>query len=203
MGHRDHTPTLGAAGGIATLDGDTKVPLTQLPAQCLGNRQTPGEHFFGSLLDYPSNGSGAAGEIQYVRVYLTEGVVLTEMRVFVESGGSATRYVRLGIYSQTDPTSASGVPVTREAQTDASATDSDNGTFKTVALSSSFTVEDEGYYWLAIVADSVSLKFAVSASFRAGYLPVRREAGSGTTLPATAGTLTNPTSALIYVATVE
>ena len=166
-------------------------------------RQTPGESLYGTLLDYPSSGGVTAGEIQYIRIWMTAGFVFTKMRCFVDFGGTAARRVRMGIYSQTTPTSPSGLPTTRVAQTTSEVTTADNGMYKDINLTASYIVPTTGHYWLAYITDSAALKVAVSSSFRANFLPVRREAGSGTTLPITAGTLTNPVSALIYLSAVE
>jgi len=110
----------------------------------------------------------------------------------------------MGIYSQTTPTSGSGVPVTRVAQTNSTATAAgNNGIFVAVSLTADYAVTVSGYYWLAFITDSTSLAFAATAVARTGLWPVRRETGATTVLPATAGTLTNPTSALIYCAASE
>ena len=110
----------------------------------------------------------------------------------------------MGIYTQTDPANAAGIPNTRVAQTLSIATNGTSGTFVTEPLiGGDYTIATTGFYWVAIVSDSTSLKFAVSAVARANFLPVRQEAGSGTTLPATTGTLTNPVSSILYIAAVE
>jgi hypothetical protein len=164
----------------------------------------PGELMFGTLLDYPSGGNVTSGTVFYLRLKLSDGLVISHMRTFIDSGGSASRNLRMGLYSQTDPASASGVPNTRVAQTASVSTGGDDGTFKTVVLDGgNYTIPSTGFYWVAIVSDSTSLKFAVSAVARADFLPVRQEAGTGTTLPATTGTLTNPVSSVLYLAAVE
>lgn len=166
---------------------------------------TPGEHFLGGLLDYGAAGGTTVGEVQYCQIYLSAATAITSMRTYIDSGGATGRNVRMGIYSQTTPSDKNGVPVTRVAQTNSTTTNGTNGTFLTAALTSSYVVPISGYYWTAIVTDNASnLKLAVSPTvYRAGYLPVRRESGTGTNLPATAGTLTNPSSAIVYVAAVE
>jgi hypothetical protein len=164
----------------------------------------PGIVSLGTLIDYPSSGGSAASEIQYTRVYLIAGVTYDEMQVFVDSGGSGTRNINAGIYDQATPASTTGTPNSRVAQTGTTNVPAgDNGTFKTVALTAAYTVPTTGYYWLALIPDSANLKFATSAAYRASFLPVRREAGAGSTLPATAGTLTNPSSAVIWTGAVE
>jgi len=167
-------------------------------------KEAPGTHFFGSLMHYPSSGGATAGEIQYIRIWITAGIVFDRLRFFQDSGGNPARSVRLGIYTQATAMDEAGVPVTRVAQTASTATSAANDlTFVDVNLVSPYTVTTTGYYWLAAIADSASLKQAVSAVHRADFLPIRRESGTGTTLPATVGTITNPSSAVAYVAAVE
>jgi hypothetical protein len=166
-------------------------------------REAPDEHFIGALLNYSATGSGGNGEIQYTRIWLISGTVLTDMRCYIAGGGTGSREVRMGIYDQTDPLAVDGLPVNRVAQTNAVATAGANGSFFTQALTSSYTVAATGYYWVALIQSSAALSFVTTQSFEAGFLPVRREAGTGSTLPATAGTLTNPTSAVIYASGVE
>jgi len=126
------------------------------------------------------------------------------MQTYVSSGGTGSRNVRYGIYDQADPLAVNGVPVNRVAQTATSSTAGASGTFFNLALESPYTVGATGYYWIASIQDSSALSFVTSVSIPAGFLPVRREdVGTGTTLPATAGALDNPTSAVIYVSAVE
>lgn len=164
----------------------------------------PGIVSLGTLLDYPSNGGSSASEIQYARVYLIAGETYDAIQFFQESGGGAGRNVNLGIYDQATPGSTTGTPNNRVAETGTTATSSaNNGTFVEVALTAAYTVSTTGYYWIAIIPDSANLKFAVSATYRSDFLPVRRESGTGSTLPATTGTLTNPSSALIWTGAVR
>jgi len=167
------------------------------------SRDTPGETFLGTLLDYPASGGATAGEVQYVRVWMVAQTTFTSMRVFVDAGGTGARSVRMGIYDQATPTSTTGVPRDLVRATNAGSTAADNGLFKTLALTSNYVVPATGYYWLACVQDSASLKLAVTAAIRADFVYVRRESGTGTNLPATAGGLSNPVSALIYVSAIE
>jgi hypothetical protein len=164
----------------------------------------PGIVSLGTLLDYPASGGSSASEIQYVRVFLFAGVTYDAMQVFQESGGAGTRDINLGIYDQATPGSTTGTPNNRVAETGSTATaGGDNGTFVEIALTSPYLIPTTGYYWLAIIPDSANLKFAVSSTYRADYIPVRRESGTAATLPASAGTLTNPSSAVIWVGAVE
>jgi hypothetical protein len=165
----------------------------------------PGEHFLGTLLDYGASGGVTVGEVQYTQIYLSAATVITKMRVYIDAGGNTGRNVRLGIYSQTDPTNKNGLPVTRVAQTGSTTTNGANGTFLSPLLLVSYSVPTSGYYWVAFVTDnSASLKFSVTPTvYRAGFLPLRRETGSGVNLPATAGVLTNPSSSVVYASAVE
>jgi len=169
-----------------------------------GSATPPGELMFGTLLDYPSPGNVSSGTVFYLRLKVSAGVVISDMRTFIDSGGTVARELRMGLYAQTDPADPYGVPVTRVAQTANDDTAGDSGLFKTLPLlGGNYTIAVTGFYWLAVVSDSTSLKFAVTAAARADFLPVRQESGTGTTLPATTGTLTNPISAVLYVAAVE
>ena len=167
-------------------------------------REAPRSHFLGSsLLLYSGTGGNTSGEIQYTRVWLIAGTILSSMETYISSGGNGSRDVRYGLYSQADPLSEAGVPVTRVAQTAASPTTGGSGTFFNLPLTAPYTVGATGYYWLATIQDSSAISFVTTASMQAGFLPVRRENGATTVLPVTAGALSNPTSAVIFVAGVE
>lgn len=174
----------------------------------------PNGTMLGTLLDYPNAAAvSASGEIQYLRTYLRGGGVVAKMAYYLNSKGNSSRLVRLGIYSQTDPESPAGVPVTRVAQTNATATDGTQGQFRELNLTDAATggsgvattwqVPVSGFYWFAVIADNNRVKFAASPLVRSGYAPVREEAGTGSTLPATAGTLTQPSTALVMLAAVR
>jgi len=164
----------------------------------------PGELMYGTLMDYLPPGNLTSGLVFYIRLKLGAGLEIPNMRTFIDSGGTGSRDIRMGIYEQTDPTDPDGLPVTRAAQTLPVATNGQNGQFMTEPLiGGSYTVLTTGYYWLAIVTDSTSLKFAVCNVARADFLPVRREAGTGTVLPATVGTISNPVGYIPYLAAVE
>lgn len=169
-----------------------------------GAAVNPGELMFGTLLDYPSAGTSSASEIQYVRLRFTQGLVISGIRTFIDSGGTGSRNVRMAIYDQATPGDDAGDPDTRVAQTNSVSTSGTNGTFISEAfIAGDYTVPTTGFYWIAFITDSPSLKFAVSATHRADFLPHRHETSSGTTLPATTGGLTNPVGAVIYVAGIE
>lgn len=169
-----------------------------------GSAINPNEAMFGTLLDYPFAGSGsAAGEIQYVRIFLLAGQTLTDMRTFLDSGGSPSRLIRMGVYDQTDPADFTLGPNARLAQTAATTTGPGlNGTFLTFPfLTGNLSIATSGFYWLALVQDSPVISYAVTATHRADFIPVRRETpGVTADLPAVAGPTTNPVSALAYLA---
>lgn len=168
-----------------------------------GAAVNPNELMYGTLLDYPFAGNTTAGGIQYIRLELHKGTV-SSMRTFIDSGGTGSRNIRMGIYDQVDPESEAGIPNNRVAQTNSVGTAGANGSFITEALiGGDYTVPVTGFYWLAIISDATPLKFAVTATHRADFLSVRHESGTGTTLPATAGTLSNPVNALIYLAAIK
>lgn len=163
-------------------------------------QELPGVFFLGNRMNYSSQVSASnASEIQYTRVWLYKDTTINSMLVFVDSRPNAVD-LRMGIYDQTNPKNEAGDPEDRVAQTDIYAVQvSDVGNFVSVNLPSPWVVPATGYYWLAIIMDSVTLKLAGSVTFPPEYLPRREEAGTGTTLPATAGTISNPTSACILV----
>jgi len=179
------------------------------------NSQIPvGAHMLGSLLDYPAAASSPSGEVQYLQIKVTAGVILDDMQYFLETGGSASRNVRMGLYEQADPTDRLGIPTNRVAQTNQTNTTGAVDQFKDLPLTDAVTggagspvaleITVDGFYWIAFVADNPTAKYAVSPPYRSDYLPVRRETGIvATTLPAVAGVLTNPVSSLVYVAAIE
>lgn len=168
-----------------------------------GAGATPADELlFGTLLDYPLSAGVAAGEIQYIRLPVVGGAVFRGMRTFLDSGGSATRNIRFGLYDQTDPADPTLAPNARLVETPQMVTTGD-GFLSEDFIGGDYTIPTTGFYWLAIVGDSTVPKYSVSSSFRADFLPVRREdPGNTADLPATTGTLTNPVSAVIYVSLV-
>lgn len=170
-------------------------------------KETPGERFLGSLFDYPSAGGMTDGDVQYSRVWLIQGLKIDRIRYFVNSGGTPSRYVQCGLYNQTDPQDESLDPNARVAITSIHDTVGTDGTYRDINLTALYTVPATGYYWIAIVTTSNSIAFPVSAVVRENFAPVRRQSlgGSweGTGLPATASGLSNPASAVVYVAALE
>lgn len=188
----------GGSPGLPVLDGSQ---LQNLPGTTV-----PGQFVLGSPLIYPSAGFMTAEEVQYTRVFLAKGAVLDRMRCFTGSITGGSKTIRMGIYSQTSPLNSNGIPATRVAQTNA-VTAVENAA-NVVSLTSAYTVPTSGYYWLAFVRSSgggaLNLQ-QTSSMFPASFLSavVRYENTTGTTLPATVGTLTSPAGAVIYVATLE
>jgi len=173
-----------------------------------GDTTTPGLYLLGGILDYPSSARMVASEVQYSRIFLPAGIELNNAMTFVDTLGAATRYVRMGLYAQADPTDLdTGLPVTRVAQSNAVATGPGlDGLYLDLPFTdaptggsgtpTSYTIPDTGYYWVALISDNNVVKLATSLVYRESYLPVRRETSTGSVLPATAGTLTNPSSAV-------
>lgn len=166
-------------------------------------KQTPLEHFLGgSVLFYGAVGSmSGANVIQYCRVWLTAGLTISRVRVFVDSGDSPSRTIRMGIYSQATATDPDGVPLTRVAQT------AEVGTVSgkiTTPLVSPYAVTVTGYYWIALVCSTTSIKFAISLTvYRADFAPVYRETTAAQALPASASGLTNPEAVIAYASAME
>lgn len=199
-------------GLVLTSDGLGRTKLQSPPGSFV-----QGARFYGNLMDYPSSGGMTSGTIQYVQVTLSVGVTYSMARTFINSGGSAARFIRMGIYDQVDPSDPDGIPNDLVKQTNSVNTNVPGGTFYDVPLNNTltvggsgaddtFTVPVSGFYWIAIVASSGSISFAVTNSNRANFLPVRRESGPGTDLPATAGdfgALSNPVSALSLAMLIE
>lgn len=187
------------------IDNSTGAAIWKETANVVGaGKQTPKEHFIGgTLLHYPASGSHPSGAsaIQYSRVWLTAGLIVDRVRIFVDTGGLASRHFRVGLYNQSSPTSITGTPNTKlreSAELGTAAEGFLNGTF------TNYVVPITGYYWIAFVADTTSIKFAVTpAVYRSGFAPVRSESTTGTTLPSTAGTLTNPSATIAYASLVE
>jgi len=167
-------------------------------------KQTPKEHFLTPLLAYGAVGAHPLGAsvIQYTRVWLTAGLEIESVRVFVDLGGLAGRHIRMGLYDQADPTSSDGEPNDKIAETAQVGTEA--GLYIDTPLSSSYTVTVSGYYWIAFVTDTVSVKFSITGTvYRADFAPRRAETTTGTTLPATASGLTNPAGGIAYVSALE
>ena len=186
-----------ATAGAAIWKQDSNAPGA--------GKQTPKEHFLdGSLLAYGAVGAHGLGAsvIQYTRVWLTAGLIIDRVRVFVDSGGNASRHIRVGLYSQTDPANEALPPNNRLRES------TEWGTAVTGYLDapfgSAYVVTVTGYYWVAMVADSTSVKFSITAIvYRADFIGRRAEGTTGTILPATASGLTNPAASLVYASAVE
>jgi len=176
---------------------ELKLSIDQSPSSL-----RPGRIMLGNILNYPNQGSvDTASDIQYTQIFLIKDQVLDRMEAFISSG--ATGDVRFGLYDQSDPDDFEGDPDARVSQTNPrTLVGGDDGTFVIESLTSAFTVPATGFYWVAMIADNTNPKFQVSDVFSEDYPPRRIESGSGTTLPATAGTITNPEQAIAYVAAV-
>jgi len=166
----------------------------------------PGQFVLGSPLIYSGQGSFSADEVQYTKVYLPAGITIDRMRTWIGGTTGPSKSVRMGIYSQSDPTDAGGSPNTREAQTNAVEV-SDNSA-NVLSLTSAYTTPTAGYYWFAIVRSSAGGQFNIQqtdSSYPNEFLEnvVQYQSTSGTALPATASGLSSNTSAVVYVAALE
>ncbi|MDX1643435.1 MAG: hypothetical protein R3244_03650 [Thermoanaerobaculia bacterium] len=170
----------------------------------IDNTDSPGLYFLGSILDYSSAAGPPSGEVQYTRVFLLAGLTINAIEVFVDSGGSAGREIRLGIYDQATPDSPAGVPSTRVAQSASTPTGGADGTYLVLPMTTPYVVPVTGFYWLALVVNNSALKLVTTpAVYRENYPPVRRQTVAGTALPASASGLSNPQSAIAFVAATE
>lgn len=192
--------------GYPEADGSKLLNLPQS-----GGAEAPGTVSFGSILFYPSQGGGLSNEIQYVRVKLAVGKTYDRGLTFIDSGGTAGRTIRIGVYDQVDPLNATQDPNNKIAETDAVTLAAANGTYISPEFTDglggsaeSFIVPISGFYWIALIQSSNAIKFAVTAqTYRANLSPRREEAGTGGLLPAAVGDLSNPASAAIFVGIVE
>jgi len=180
------------------------VPSTNNGQSLTNQLIIPGQHLLFNFADYPNTGKVTASEVQYTKVYLIGGTVITKMQLFINNG--ATGNINMGLYDQATALSATGTPRNLVASTGSTAISSgDNGTFKIVNLSGSYTVATTGYYWIAMIGSSVTPRYAASNQYLAGYAPINFETSSGVVLPTgPSHSLASATAtAIIYVAATE
>jgi len=167
----------------------------------------PGHHSLGDILRYGPEGGLTSSVIQYTRIFLTSGTITDRMETFISSGGLATRSFRLGLYDQATPLAVAGTPNNLVASIPATPTGGISNAYVKVNLSGGpYTAPGDGYYWVALVADSAALKFPVTPQvYRVGFLAQQYyESTTGTALPATATPiLPSVASALAYAASVD
>jgi hypothetical protein len=200
---------VGADGDLIVADSTeaTGIRWSNSDGLIVRANERPRRIYLGHLMSYPNKGGAtSAGLIYYIQVFINKDTVIDQFETFIDSGATAARNMRMGLYDQSDPADHTDIPQNRVAQTASIVLDlADNGLYKTVNLDGggTYTVPTTGYYWLAFIADNTNVKFAVSDPFVAAFLPHRHESGTGTTLPATAGSLTDPGGALPFVAGVR
>jgi hypothetical protein len=205
MGHGDHRQDLAQPNGIATLDADTLLPETQLPASVQGllGLSLPGEFLgVGSRGIYLGAVVPADQEIQLIRAYLPQGTY-DRMRFFVTNGGGgASKTVRCGVYNDD-----AGAPGTQVEQTGAVVINGFTNVLVTTALDTPFTLGTAGNYWLAIVVDGVAgttpkLAGTPNPAFP-NFLSMLNVGTTGTTLPSPIVGGTNDGGALLYRALLD
>jgi hypothetical protein len=188
---------------LAYLGPDGLIPGDLLPGGG-EDRESPGEHQYGDLVDYSETGRVTpASEIQYCRVWLSGGVILDRIRVYISSGGAVGRNLRVGIYNQTTPLSDSEPPNAKVAESASTSTNGLGPGYVDISLTAPYSVPTAGYYWVAFISDSTAVQWLMTVTLPADSQVVRREAGASVTLPVTASGLSNPRSAVVYSSMVE
>lgn len=171
----------------------------------VGSTGIPGEIAFGNRLNYVNaQGSLSSGLVQYVRVKIAAGLTIAGMQTFIANASGGTKNIRMGLYGQADPTTLLGVPTTKLAETGVRSVASTSNLFVFEPfISGNYVIPTTGYYWLAIVQDSSSISYAIAPGIHPGFLPSFTESSTGTTLPATVGTLNASTGPLVFVSGIE
>ena len=156
---------------------------------------------FGAISSYTESGFPAASEIQYARIELVYGRSISTLRTYIHGGAQTGRNVNLGLYDQADPSDPNGVPRNRIVETGSTST---NGASEFFDISiTPYSTPSPGFYWIAMICDDALVEFACTQSLAVGFVPVGRQTGTDVVLPATAGTITNPASPVLYSAAVE
>ncbi|HEU03194.1 hypothetical protein LCGC14_0273540 [marine sediment metagenome] len=174
--------------------------------QLLAITEIPGQHQFGSVIDYTQEGPApVVSEVQYTKVFLTQGISINSMSIFRTTGGSAARFINLGLYDQASPMDPNGQPRNRLAETGATATTGTDSFISPALIGAPIAIPATGFYWLAFITDTLTpLRVSCTLGiYPANFLPVFREASAATTLPTTASSLTQPASTLMFAAALE
>jgi hypothetical protein len=168
----------------------------------------PLERFLGqNILLYGLNGNfDSNNTICYARVRLPAGAIVASMRTYVGAlggGPAASKFIRMGIYDQTDPEDSTLGPNSRIAQTASISLVGGDMQYHTEALEvGDYVVPITGFYWLALISTHSSVDFRSTDNAPPGFWPVQEEDGSGGNLPATAAASAVET-AVMYISAVE
>lgn len=200
---RNHADTDFSVLRLAQPAGDNDGTDRQTFYATSANPNDPYTYAYDRVANYPNSGPFSTREVDYMRVWLPKGRVITKMRCFITGGANAVRQIQFGIYDQASPTLTTGVPNNRVAVTAADTPPNAFTGFRDVNLTASYTVPTSGFYWLAIQADNNAITIALSATYRPGFANRREETPVTFALPNPAGSTTQPQSAIIYVAAVE
>jgi len=186
-----------------TLDGNTTNPAGGLLADHSNTKSTQEIFVFGTEEIYNQVGDVSALEVQYARVWLPKNKTIDRMQCLVTDVSGSSKQIILGIYTQVDSLNGNAEPSTKVAET--AATIPSKGSLTTISLATSYTTATTGYHWLAFLRSSAGGSFTLQQSqlFPANFLPVRRQSVGSFTLPTTPTSLTNPNSAIVYVAALE
>ncbi len=193
----------GDPGQVLTFDPETPSNVAWNPPG--QPPDVPGQHQASTPFVYTESPNPAASQIQYTRVFITQGIEIASMKVFHINGGNAARFLNMGIYDQADPDDDAGQPFNKLAETGAFDTNVATNTFIISALSGGdLTIPQTGFFWIACVSDTATpLQFSGTGVFPAGFVPVFAETTIGTTLPATASSLSNPGGSVLFAAALE
>jgi len=159
------------------------------------------EVLFGAISSYTESAFTSAGEVQYIRIELSHGASITKLRTYIHSGGLAGRDINLGVYDQLVPSDPNGTPVNRLREIGSTSTAGLSG-FVDIPIAR-YEPPVPGFYWMAFITNSNLIELACTQALAQSFAPLGRETSTGVVLPPTVGTLSNPTSAVIYVAAVE
>jgi len=161
-----------------------------------------GSIVYGVKAEWSGYGSIGAKDVYWQRVYMP-AAKYDRMQCGVVSGPNNARTLDMGVYADSGGTLPRpvGSPLVSTGPTVVPY--SIKGYFFTQALSSTLTVPISGYYWLAIVSSSNSLKLILSnGKFKCMWTSrryVTKQNYGSSTLGAVPGTFTVEDSALVYI----
>lgn len=189
----------GLVGHILIRDDSQSPPFTW---GHLNGCSLDGHVHSGDKYDYTDTGVSTAAQIQYARVFLLGGKIYQNGSIYRTIGGLAGRTFRVGIYDQADSQDHDGDPLNKIAETAETSTAGAVDIFIEPVFTTPLTVPETGFYWIACVTNTgTPLQFQrTPGSYPQNFLNIRRETGSGATLPSVASGLSNPAATVTYVA---